>query len=623
MRIDLYINGKNLDVYNQDLIWNWTNIRFIDGIKDAYSTDITIPKTNNNMAILEVSGLLDSVTQLYGTQITPASLGVNGVMMDVFVEMVSITSDDIKICLYQRTLPDKVFGKKLREFVHDDWETIYVWSMNTLTAYTQAFPPYNYGSTFNQFLAMRHPAKKLNDVIGDINTALQDFTLPLVDDDNLMLVAAHKKVCPQNTRQVIEFGCDLTNKELLIVGGQHITNDLEGWDGNSKVLESSTTEITFNRDCTATIHGYVSFGKKTTTGANTFMVSLLRNGVFEYGWQFNTYLNRSNGVVQSTITVQVNEGDTFSLELVCPTSPNNPQNKLEMLAGVLDIEYSDYQINDDDYGTDLTYCHRHPALNQWSPDGLIPHYFDGRTENFKIYYANGSIENISMEFPWRGFSYFGFYANIGDITLKDLYFGLCWLYEKKPIREMRRMFLVDANATATLQNAVITEIRPSSDKLGKVNAVEWAEGKGKTTLSTINSTWLADEVILHVSPFEHIQKVAGGLARISQYHIESSYNESDDKTVWNVEYHEPSGCVLMRYGSYGRLNRMGLLPPPNISSMGIEKLTQCVEVYIETFDSEIKDTDFIFLDGRKFFVVEGSTSLRNNMSTITALLIPS
>ena len=46
MRIDLVINGKNLDIYDQDLTWNWLNIRFSVGIKDAYSTDITIPKTN-------------------------------------------------------------------------------------------------------------------------------------------------------------------------------------------------------------------------------------------------------------------------------------------------------------------------------------------------------------------------------------------------------------------------------------------------------------------------------------------------------------------------------------------------------------------------------------------------
>jgi hypothetical protein len=75
-------------------------------------------------------------------------------------------------------------------------------------------------------------------------------------------MGAYKNVCPQNTRQVIEFACNLSDHELLLAGGQHITNDLDGWDGHSKVLESTTTEFTFNRNCTATIHGYVSWGRK-------------------------------------------------------------------------------------------------------------------------------------------------------------------------------------------------------------------------------------------------------------------------------------------------------------------------------------------------------------------------
>ena len=625
MRIDLYINGKALDVYAQDIEWSWSNIRFSDGIKDAYSTDITIPKTSNNMAILEVSGLLDSTSQLYGTQLTPSTLGVNGTMMDVYVEMVAITADDIKICLYQRTLPDKVFGKKLRDFIHDDWNTIYVWSVNTLTAYPQAFPSYNYGSAYMPNLAMKHPTRRLNDVINDINNTLQDFTLPAVDNA-LMLIGAQKYVCPQNNRQVIEFGCDLENNELLLAGGQHITNDLDGWDGNSKVMESSTTEFTFNRNCTATIHGYVSWGRKTTTGLNTFMVGLLRNGQFEYGWQINTTnLGRRNGLVRSTITVQVNAGDTFSLVLGSGTTTNSP-NKFQMLAGVLDIEYSNYEITDDDYSTELVYCHRHPSLKQWFPENtILEHPFDGRTEDFYIYNWDGSLnqnDTFSMEFPWRGVSYIGYYCNIGDITLKELYFGLCWLYGQKPIREMREMFLVDANETATLSEAVITEMRPSSDKLGQDTNVAWAGGEGKTTLTSIDSVWLAEEVTRHTSPFAYVDKVAGGLARIKQYTITSSYDE-DGKTVWDVDYNEPNGAVLTVYGQYGRLNRWGLLPPPPISAMGIDKLSQCMEVTIETLDAEIKDKDYLYLDGRKFMIIEGSTDLSNSRSTITALLVPS
>jgi hypothetical protein len=366
-------------------------------------------------------------------------------------------------------------------------------------------------------------------------------------------------------------------------------------------------------------------GKKITTGLNTFMVSLLRNGQFEYGWQINTTnLGRRNGLTQSTITVNVNAGDTFSLVLNSPTANNSPD-KFQLLAGVLDIEYSNYDITEDDYDTELVYCHRHPSLKQWFPDNTIyEHPFDGRTEDFYIYNWDGSLnqnDTFSMTFPWRGISYIGYFCNIGNITLKDLYFGLCWLYEKKPIREMREMFLVDANESIMLDEAVITEIRPSSSKLGQVTNVAWAGGNGKQVLTNIDSVWLDEEVTRHTSPFEYIGTVGGGLARVNQYNISCSYDE-DGKTVWDVDYEEPEGAVLLLYGQYGRLNRWGLLPPPNINTMGIDKLTQCMEVTIETFDIELKDKDYVYLDGRKFMVVEGSTDLSNRETTLTALLVP-
>ena len=616
-------NGA-LDVFNQDISWEWTNIRFAEGLKDSYSTDMEIPKTNNNCAILGISGLLDSTQQLFGTHLTPCVLSINNEMMDIYLQVVSINEDTITICLYQRTLPDKVFGKMLRSFCHDDINTIWVWSVNTLTAYPQAFPTYNYGNMLRPNLAMRHPTRKLNDVINDINSTLQDFTLPTVYD-SLMLMGAQKKVCPQNSRQVIEFASTGNSHNLVLAGGQHITNDLDGWDGHSKVMASSTTEFTFNRSCTATIHGYVSWGREITTGLNTFLVSIMRNGVFEYGWQINTTnLGRRNGLVQSTITMAINSGDIISMRIDSPTT-NNAYNKFQLLCGVLDIEYSDYAITDDDYGTDLVYCYRHPTLKQWFPDNTIyEHPFDGRTEDFYIYNWDGSLnlnDTFSMSFPWRGISYIGYWCNIGDITLKELYFGLCWMYEQKPKRELRTMQLIPANATTILENAVVSEIRPSSDKLGQTTNVTWSDSEHPETLVNIDNVWLSETVTRHESPFVYVEIAGGGQARVRQYTITSSYDE-DGKTVWECEYEEPEGAVLLTYGQYGRLHRWGLLPPPPISKMGIDKLTQCMEVEMKSFDNDVADKDFIYYNGRKFMVVEGSTDLNTKESTITALLIP-
>lgn len=624
-KLSIQLEGGSLDIYKQDIEWEWTDIRFSDGIKDQYSTDVSLPKTVNNMHLLAVSGLLDSPSQLYGSQIRPCVLCIDGVMMDVYMQVVAVTEDDISVCLYQRTLPDKVFGKRLNEICHDTPETIYVWSVNTDQAYTQDFPVYRYGSPFNDKYAQRHPTKPLDWVVNRLNSELQDFTLPTVDS-SLRLMGAQKKVCPENTRQMVEFTFTGSDPWMVFAGGQHVTNDLEGWDGHTKVGESSTNEITFNRSCTAVLNAKISWGRKLSTGLNTFVLGLFRNGVFEYGWNINTTgTGKRNGLIQNQITININAGDIFSMRIGSGTT-TNAYNKFELLAGVLDFEYSDYEITDDDYDTELVYCHRHPSLKQWFPSdlGYTEHPYDGRTETFYIYNWDGSLNlnsSFDVSFPWRGISYIGYWCNIGDIKLKELYFGLCWLYSKKPVRSLDTMTLADADESAVLSDGAITEIRPNSDSLGKRTVVSWSDGEGEKTVVSIDNEWLEDTVSRHESPFTFITAAAGGLAKVNQYEITGETNDDGD-TEWEVEYTEPEGAVILRYGQYGRLHRWGLVPPPAISPMGLDKLTQCMEVDIETYDDGVNDKDYLYYNGRKFMVIEGSTDLSSGKSTIKALLVP-
>lgn len=626
-KLSIQLEGGSLDIYKQGIEWEWTDIRFSDGIKDQYSTDVSLPKTVNNMHLLAVSGLLDSTSQLYGSQIRPCVLCIDGVMMDVYMQVVGITEDDISVCLYQRTLPDKVFGKRLNEICHDTPDTIWVWSVNTETAYPQDFPVYRYGSPFNDKYAQRHPTKPLDWVINRINSELQDFTLPTVDS-SLRLMGAQKKVCPENPHQVIE-GTFTDSDTLVVVGGQHVVNDVEGWDGLSKVGESTTKEITFNRSVDATIDIYAAWCESGAVGSHTYYLSIYKNGDFVTGIAVQTNLGGlRTGVIHPSHPWQMHfsQGDVLEFGIE-GASASNIHNKFKMFSAVFDITYTNYTITDDDYGTDLVYCHKHPSLKTFNPaatDGYDNQWFDGRTVN--IYsYAVADTTPISpvttLTLPWRGISYIGYWCNIGDIKLKELYFGLCWLYSKKPVRSLDTMTLVDADESAVLSDGAITEIRPSSDVLGKRTTVSWSDGEGEKTVVSIDNEWLEDTVSRHESPFVRVEKVAGGLAKVNQYEITGETDE-DGNTTYDVEYTEPEGAVLLRYGQYGRLNRWGLVPPPEIDPMGLEKLTQCMEADIETYDTEVKDKDYLYYNGRKFMVVEGSTDLSSGKSTITTLLVP-
>lgn len=625
-KFSIQMEGGSLDVYKQDIAWEWTDIRFSDGIRDQYSTDIDLPKTANNCALLGISGLLDSTGQLFGSHIQPCVLCVNGKMVDVYIQIVAITEDGISVCLFERTLPDDVFGKKVREFMEDDWNTIWVWSVNTMTAYPQSFPTYNYGSSYMPKLAMKHPSRKLNDLIAEINSTLQDFTLPSVDD-SLWLMAGQKYVCPENPHQVIE-GTFTDSDTLVVVGGQHVVNDMEGWNGLSKVGESTVKEITFNRSVDATIDIYAAWCESAAVGNHVYYLSIYKNDNFVTGLAVQTNLGGlRTGVIHPSHPWQMHfeAGDVLKFGIE-GESASNIHNKFKLFSAVFDITYANYTITEDDYGTDLVYCYKHPSLKTFNPAATGDYddqWFDGRTVN--IYsYAVADTTPISpvttLTLPWRGISYFGYWCNIGDITLKELYFGICWLYGLKPVRGMDSLTLVSANDTRELADGEVVEIRPDTDKLGKSTTVSWAGGEGVSVLTSINNEWLEDEVSRHTSPFAYIGQTGMGLAKINQYEITGELN-SDGETTWDCKYTEPEGAVLCVYGQYGRDHRWGLLPPPPIDKMGFNKITQVMECTIKTYDAELKDIDYVYYLGRKFMVIEGDLDLESGLTTLTTLLV--
>ena len=127
--VTIQLTGGTLDIGSEQAMeLEVTAMRFSGGISDAYTNDIDLPKTRNNIQLLECYNLLDSPNQLYGTQIKPAVLTVDGYMLDVHIQVVSVTDDTITICLYQKILPNDLRDKEIRELIRDDDNSIVVWN---------------------------------------------------------------------------------------------------------------------------------------------------------------------------------------------------------------------------------------------------------------------------------------------------------------------------------------------------------------------------------------------------------------------------------------------------------------------------------------------------------------
>ena len=615
----------------QDINVEITNIRFAEGLRDTFTNDITIPKTKNNIRILGCYNLLDSPNQMYGNRIQPAILTVDGYMMNCFIQVVSVNEDDISICLYELVLPNELRDKPIREVLRDTWETIFVWSVNTMSAYGNDFKRYVLGNIYDVNYMQYHPVKKVNTILTQLSNAT-GYTLPQTEDD-LVLLAQNKNVCPENPNQTISI--TLSNdggQDMVMVGGQHIVNDMEGWDGKMKNAESTIKELTFNRNCSGTFKARISWGRKLISYSNTFEIAMLRNNQFETGWSITTSeTGRRNGYIESiNHPFTVNAGDVIRFQFVSPTT-NNPQNKFDIVQLIMDFTWTDYEITDEDYGIELIYCKEHPILYQWGPNDVVwRHPFDGRTEDFYIYNWDGSLnqnETFSLNFPWRGYSYFGYFCNLSEMTIGELLFALCWYNGYGITHTDDGGIAWTTTDKSKMIDGNITSIMPSSDYLGQKNYIIFNGQETETTtpLTEIPNIWLEERKTLVEIGFSYVRRGTLGRAWIKQYELKYEYDEDDNITDADVSFNDIDGQVAFRLQTPQNSNshfHLQTIPPHEIQSMGLERMTSATQVEIETFDDEVSNKDYLYLDGRKYMVIQTNSDLINKKTTITALLVP-
>ena len=615
--VTIQLANGNLDVGSEQAMeLEVTAMRFSGGISDAYTNDIDLPKTRNNIRLLECYNLLDSPNQLYGSQIKPAVLTCDGYMLDVHLQVVSVTDDTITICLYEQMLPNDLRDKEIRELIRDDDNSIVVW--NGFSRYTRPdiFKYYDYGSQYMSFEAQFHPVYSMNDVISRIATET-GYTLPTVDP-NLAIMAQNKYLCPQNTRQMmsVQLSTDGT-PDMCIIGGQHVVNDLEGYT-KGKYQESEIKSVKFNRDCSGTMKVYISWTRKSDAYSNTYQIKMYRNGAFEQEWTITTSTGgQRNGFFFShAYNVHFDPDDEISFKFESSTT-NNPQNKFELFQMVMDFNWTDYVISEDDYGEEMAYGSPYPTLFSYNPnsDSPIAHLFNGVQSTFTVYNHNGNnvVLSFAKTLPERAWSYHGYWCNLSDITVGQLLWGLAWYSGNGIRRTQTGLEWVDVNHTKVIEGH-ITSISPTTEHLGRKNYMRWTGQDNATPVSVIDSEFLSDGHDIVELPFAYVRDGREGMGKIDQYDI-----TIDDDGTTSVQYSEIKGQVIMRFAP----NNAHVLVPPTIDyTFGFEHLTSATEVEIETFDDQITDQDYVYLDGRKYMIVSVSADLNEKFSKITALLVP-
>lgn len=629
--ISIQLENGFLDIYTQDIDWTWETIRFSEGIRDQFSTDIDVPKTENNMHLLDVAGLVDSKTQPLGRQIEPCIMNIGDIVMDVYLQVVSVREEDITICVFEKTLPDNILDTSISRYVADDENSIYVWNVNTRDAYPDDFKTYWYGMAYNPNYAQLHPSRELNEVIQRVNAG-SGIEMPL-SPSTKYVVATKKTVCPQNRIQIIEgHWTEDSGNRAVLSGGQHVTNDCEF------TCSPDTTAITFNRKCKVTGTIYYAYKKRLDVFHDFPLHVSLRNPgepVFAPSFYMPS-ATYASFVMTGTFQMQVKESG--ELYVLC-----NDTTRYDMLNFVLVLNITGYEITENDYGQDLKYVNRAPRLKVFSNDGQFKYgpkpwqdmvdgrgggyaycWFDGTTYATHCNHTGNPAQRLTQSFKleWCSLAYFGYWCNMPDIKVKELMWGLCWTDGKKLVnRTIHDMWMLkkalqyeDADETAAIEGW-ISEKRTSSDRLGKDNYIL---SSGQNTeqaepVSHIDNQWLENSKNIHESPFSYAPWSHGYWYSIDQY---SEPEHEDGSEEYKCSFNDVDGFAVADSGTV-----QTLLYRLEFNHMGFEDMTQSVEVDIHTMD-DVKNLDFVFLDGRKYMVIDGSTDLNTGESTLTALLVP-
>ena len=584
-----------LETYlEEEIQLSWTGFRFQKSLRAGYTNDLSIPKTPKNLNLLGAVGLLDRQTQLFGTKTTTCIVQIGLQMIPMMIQVASVTADEIKICLYEDTFPEYYKGKKIREMFVDGPSTIRAWNKDTVSHYPNEFRSYYYGMPYDAEKAQFHSCRSLRNILNTI-ASQGGFTMPTIPA-NYMLLASNKKVCPQNLRQVIEFNdTSMEGTRFKLHGGQHVTNDLS---------MSENEFITFNRDYVyCDIKVYCTWQKKgTVTQDKTIYLEV--NGQHQY-WCTLDSSSAQFGYQQWDVTqysghYQFNEGDTLSFEM-----PD--VDKFHFVSVLVEITYTTggwyAYISEDDYNIDLEYVGRHPEMRIGSNGAqFLP--FDGQTHTMLPF--GWQIQTVDLSF-----AYFGYYCNLPEINVCDLWFSLQWvLGGKLSFDHQHYVTLEDANESKVIEG-VITDIRPKTDKLGQKNYIKF-KGEDAKPAFIIPNEWLEMEYTVHENSLYKTINPNYTKGYVPQY-SEPEYDE--DFQYWKCKFNDIEGVVVMNFDH-------SQLEPLQLHTFGMENLNQTMEVDIETFTPLLRNKDIIYLDGRRYLVVSGKSSLDNQKTTLTCLLYP-
>lgn len=587
--LSIILNDSELDLFeNTEIVWQWTAFRFQTAIRDAFTNNFTVPKTNHNIQVLGLYSIFDRSDIQFEGRLQPAVINLNGHIMPVYIQVVSVNDKEIELCVYEDRL---VYTIKNSEIGHipDTPDTIIGWNMYSNLTNNGIIEAYDYGAPLNTSLAQLHPSVKLNDILDEIGR-IHGVNVEHASD-LWRILCTSRYVCPENTKQVIEFNTtgSLENNLFTLFGGQHITNDLSA---------AGVTEIEFNRHTVVNFRIWYSFYKKPTTGRDNYVI-MTKNGTTMHAIPLysDTYTSWSGEVSYNNVTFEAGDKLWFRFDY---------GNMYHSVSFVIRMEHSDYEITEDDYQSEeLEYKGRLPQLKTWQPGGEFRYTpFDGGTHIATANYLPVNTEPLS-------FAWFGVWSNLPKFTIGELLYSLQYILNCRVEQREDDILFIPFTERSEEVEGELNGLVFHSNYVGQRNYVRWKDGEEMEPVATMTNEWLVKDKVWSTNVFKWIKDDCV----VPQYSVKINENAEDPTEVVEYEYEEIKEPVLLFFG---------VTPtPPTLQNFGLDRVNNCKEVTITLTKSppEIIGLDTIYVDGREYYILEGERNFKTGQTTIKGLFL--
>lgn len=558
--MEIIINGKILDIYRQEVSINWKSFVFADAVGDQYTTDIEIPRTENNSVILQPFGVLDGLNHFQKRIRCAVSIDLVG--CDGYIQISALKRDSITAALYLSPLPYDLIDRKIRDIIHD---TNYIreWDAAAPTSYLGGHGAGLQRSLFGNASGLHALPWSLR--LSEFLTALSTATgvsLNFPFTEFFRVVAAMPKVSPYNPWQTITSYIDPNTFEVSMQAGQHVCTDV-------RTPRESVTKITITRDCTVKFTPYTQ-------------VQLVVNGSTVY--TDNT--PHTPAAPGSPFSWSFSAGDEFYVAYLGGTV-------------VVRAEYVNYATDDDDTD-DLVF----PGLvDEVQFTGVqVPTTQGGACD------GQGGRVRLS----W---SYMDFWWCSGNMTMRELVNALCHIKGRPVASAGLSVGFGTADAINIGGNGDITAIRPASQAVGAVTRLEYNEHSVRLPQELrFSGDFLPETLTVYKSPFFGATASPFGVAIVPLF-------ETEDAATLGYTWQDCGSVMLEEMSTVeGGVTIYALAPLPDMKWMDLDGLTDAIEADIETY-TDLRGYTYCYYEGRKYILIEADTDTDTGLCSATGLLM--